>query len=62
MTMREEFEKWCRENWDIRSQFECWQEATLREREACAKIADKFVGCEQIAAAIRSRGDNDSTQ
>lgn len=26
------------------------------EREACAKVADRFVGADQIAAAIRARG------
>lgn len=26
------------------------------EREACAKVADKWIGCDGLAAAIRSRG------
>jgi len=27
------------------------------EREACAKVADGYVGCDAIAAAIRARGN-----
>jgi hypothetical protein len=28
----------------------------LAEREACAKVADRYVGADPIAAAIRARG------
>ena len=31
--------------------------AILHEREACAKVADKYIGADPIAAAIRARGD-----
>ncbi len=27
------------------------------EREACAKVADKWIGCDGLAAAIRTRGE-----
>lgn len=32
------------------------REAVLAEREACAKEADKWIGCDGLAAAIRARG------
>ena len=31
--------------------------AVLAEREACAKVADGFIGADPIAAAIRARGE-----
>ena len=33
------------------------RDATEREREACAKVADKWIGCDGLAAAIRARGE-----
>lgn len=33
------------------------KEAITAEREACAKVADGFVGADPIAAAIRARGE-----
>ena len=29
------------------------------EREACAKVADKWIGCDGLAAAIRTRGNQE---
>jgi hypothetical protein len=35
------------------------QTAVLAEREACAKVADGYVGADTIADAIRARGKHD---
>ncbi len=32
--------------------------AVLAEREACAKVADGYIGADPIAAAIRARGQD----
>ena len=32
------------------------EKAAAKEREACAKVADGYVGADPIAAAIRARG------
>jgi hypothetical protein len=32
-------------------------DAIADEREACAKVADGFVGCDPISAAIRARSN-----
>jgi hypothetical protein len=31
--------------------------ATAKEREACAKVADGYIGADPIAIAIRARGE-----
>lgn len=31
--------------------------AVAAEREACAKVADKWIGCDGLAAAIRTRDE-----
>jgi ElaB/YqjD/DUF883 family membrane-anchored ribosome-binding protein len=33
------------------------REAVMAEREACAKVADRYVGADPIAAAIRNRSN-----
>ena len=51
--------------WDIHScgptckRYACvaMREAVEAEREACAKVADGYIGCDPIAAAIRARGN-----
>lgn len=45
-------ERWCRQYEMVEHQI---LEAIAAEREACAKVADEYVGCDQIAARIRSR-------
>ncbi len=37
---------------------EFMQREIAKEREACAKVADGYVGADPIAAAIRARGEN----
>lgn len=44
----EEFIEWC-------ERFAALVAAA--EREACAKVADKWIGCDWFAAAIRTRGE-----
>ena len=38
-----------------------WQDQAMKaradEREACAKVADGFIGCDPIAEKIRARGE-----
>ena len=36
---------------------EMWEAATKTEREACARIADGYVGADPIADAIRMRSN-----
>ena len=40
---------------------EAVREAVAAEREACAKEADKWIGCDGLAAAIRARRENELT-
>jgi transposase-like protein len=42
---------------DVQSVLGTVQAAVQMEREACSKVADNFVGCEQISAAIKARGE-----
>lgn len=51
--------------WDVHScgptckRYACvaMREAVEAEREACAKVADGYIGCDPIAKAIRARGN-----
>lgn len=37
--------------------WEGWSAGVKNEREACAKVAKRFVGCDPIADKIRARGN-----
>jgi hypothetical protein len=38
--------------------WEGWLAGVKAEREACVKVADRYVGADPIAEAIRARGRN----
>jgi hypothetical protein len=45
-------------NYDFRLSIETFYKlATAKERKACAKVCDGYIGADPIAAAIRARGE-----